>query len=260
MRKISGIILGILGILLLIPTIAQAIDIEIHSEGNAKIDVQVSDSNEANIIMHSYSNNIEQKVTYENVKSGSIEQIVEWGGSEDVYKVNEAIASSGNFQLNWNNINQFIELINCGLIRIKQMIRVWKNSNGPFIMGSSFQENANTHAFKLLNGRSNDHSFDFAMLEWYARKFDIYPNGNTTMGILLTEWNLTHDNDTVVITYRAYNFYPKPMNATVKVFDITLGGFIYEEQIHLGIQSGCRNSIRIQDLGHRYALVLIGNR
>lgn len=211
-----------------------------NAEVNTNIEVTGFKEAYVSDTTHSKSN---QRTTFKNVEGGIVEQVA--GEGDGIATVRELDASEGAYTQNWNGMNQFVELIDCGLIHIKQMIKKWL-PNSPFIMGGSFQENTNVHAYKLLSGRSYNANFDFSMMEWYINKFDIYPNNPRPLGILITNNNFTNnENWTATIHYRAFNFNSQPMNATIMIVNLINDNIIYGETIHLGIKSGYSNTVII---------------
>ena len=70
-------------------------------------------------------------------------------------------------------------------------------------------------ANKIFDGKANAH--DIYLLQYLEEYYDVYPPENKTPHVTLTKWNITQDNEKMLLEFEAFNFGKKAYNATLNL-------------------------------------------
>ncbi len=240
------------GLLLGMATIAAA-DEEISSadlvqiavskmEGDTGQDASVSgfDIAESKQIGYSSDGKVTQTISYDNIGNGSI---LQWGESGDMAREERTLnidnVGESGFTWMWNKgeVNQTIYVRNSDNLYLKQIVGGLKHilfpdpkapkqePTGSFTLcGKAVNGKgglplcAEKIAKRVFDGKAT--ARDYYMLQYLAEDYDVFPPANLTPHVTLTKWNITRDNGSLKIKFRAQNFGKKAYNATL-MLDVT---------------------------------------
>lgn len=206
--------------------------------GGSGQDAQVSGFDAANSRQIGYSSDgsVTQTISYNDIGNGSI---IQWGESGDMPREERALrltnVGDSGFTWQWNkgDVNQTINVRNSENLYLKQIVGGLKEILFPdprapetgvgewWFCGRA--ENgrgglplcAEKLANRILDGKGSPR--EYYMLQVLEEKDDVFPPENKTPHITLTKWNITTDNNNLIIKFRAYNYGRKTYNATLTV-------------------------------------------
>lgn len=217
---------------------AQLVQFAVSRMGSSSQEARVSDFNFADSrqIGYSWDGNVTQTIYYDNIGNGSI---IQWGESGDMPLTErsmflDSVGESG-FTWGWNNsdVNQTISIKNSENIYLKQVMGGLKRILFPDPKAPAEQTGnwwfcgkavngtgglplcAEKMAKNILSGKGTDR--DAYMLQ-VLEEDNVYPPENFTPHVVLTKWNITNNNGSLKVKFRALNFGRKTYNATLKMY------------------------------------------
>jgi hypothetical protein len=221
---------------------ADLIQIAVDKMGDIGQEASVSgfDFAESKQIGYSGDGKVTQTISYDNIGNGSIMQ---WGESGDMTREERTlnldnIGESG-FTWQWSRgeVNQTIYVKNADNLYLKQIVGGLKHilfpdpkapkqeQTGSFTLcgkpvnsRSGLPLCAEKIAQRVFNGKAS--ARDYYMLQYLAEDYGVFPSVNLTPHVTLTKWNITRENSSLIIKFRAQNFGRKGYNATL-MLDVT---------------------------------------
>ncbi len=242
---------------------AQLVQFAVSRIGSSSQEAHVSDFNFADSrqIGYSWDGNVTQTIYYDNIGNGSI---IQWGESGDMPLTERSmfldrVGESG-FTWNWNNsdVNQTISIKNSENIYLKQIMgglkrilfpdpKVEQGTGNWWFCGAAVNGTgglplcAEKMAKKMLSGKGTDR--DAYMLQ-VLEEDNVFPPENFTPHVILTKWNITSDNGSLKVKFRAVNFGKKTYNATLKMY--------LTEKMNINLDGNGEDQIKIK--GNRIEL------
>lgn len=215
--------------------------IAVDKMGDTNQEARISDFDFAGSQQLGYSQDgtVTQAVFYDNVGNGTI---LQWGEAGDmgapkerdyyVDKVGDEGWSTNNFVGN-GMVNQTINIRNSEKIFMQQIVGGVKNILYPEMnkqQQRAYDEGSGSWYFcgpkgkpgcaerianRIIAGKAT--ARDYYMLDDLEWNYNAFPPEDLKLHVVMTKWNVTRNNDTLIITFKAQNFGRQPYNSTLMV-------------------------------------------